>query len=42
MTAAMVPRREWSNLVAPKYYSSQKITPLADAVEFARVLDIHR
>jgi hypothetical protein len=42
MTAAMVPRREQGNLVAHKYYSSRKITLLADAAEFARVLDIRR
>jgi hypothetical protein len=42
MTAAMVPRRERGNLVAPKYYSSQKIILLADVAEFAHVLDIHR
>ncbi len=42
MTAALVPRRERGNLVAHKYYSSPKITPRADAAEFAHALDIRR
>jgi hypothetical protein len=42
MTAAVVPRREWSNLVAHRCYSSPKITLPVGVVEFVHALDIHR